>query len=65
MLVGVAALAALTAQGTKSGNPEEHLPADIIRLTAFGERASWAPDGARIAFMSFAATAVYRDLSWR
>jgi Tol biopolymer transport system component len=38
-------------QGTKSGSPEQHLPANITRLTHFGERASWAPDGKRIAFM--------------
>ena len=40
------------AQGKKTGSPEEHLPADITQLTAFGERASWSPDGQRIAFMS-------------
>jgi Tol biopolymer transport system component len=40
------------AQGTKSGSPEENLPANITQLTAFGERASWSPDGKRIAFMS-------------
>jgi Tol biopolymer transport system component len=40
------------AQGQKTGNPEEHLPSNITQLTAFGERASWSPDGQRIAFMS-------------
>jgi Tol biopolymer transport system component len=44
--------ALLVAQGTKSGSPEENLPPDITQLTAFGERASWSPDGRRIAFMS-------------
>jgi hypothetical protein len=44
-------LAALASQGTKQGGPEEHLPSNIIRLTYFGERASWSPDGGRIAFM--------------
>ncbi len=39
------------AQGTRQGNPEEHLPPHITRLTHFGERASWSPDGRRIAFM--------------
>src|SRR5919107_1197256 len=39
-------------QGTRTGNPEEHLPPNVTQLTAFGERASWSPDGARIAFMS-------------
>lgn len=36
----------------KSGNPEENLPPNITRLTGFGERASWSPDGKRIAFVS-------------
>jgi WD40 repeat protein len=40
------------AQGTKTGSPEDNLPANITQLTAFGERASWSPDGKRIAFMS-------------
>jgi Tol biopolymer transport system component len=40
------------AQGTKTGNPEEHLPPDVTQLTGFGERASWSPDGRQIAFMS-------------
>ncbi len=39
------------AQGTRSGSPEENLPPSITRLTHFGERASWSPDGRRIAFM--------------
>jgi len=38
-------------QGTKSGSPEEALPPNIKQLTHFGERASWSPDGKRIAFM--------------
>jgi Tol biopolymer transport system component len=38
-------------QGTKQGSPEENLPPNIVRLTHFGERASWSPDGRRIAFM--------------
>jgi Tol biopolymer transport system component len=44
--------AAPLAQGTKKGNPEEHLPPHVTQLTAFGERASWSPDGTRIAFMA-------------
>ncbi len=31
--------------------PEDDLPSHITRLTWFGERASWSPDGTRIAFM--------------
>jgi Tol biopolymer transport system component len=38
-------------QGTRTGSPEENLPSNIKRLTYFGERASWSPDGKRIAFM--------------
>ncbi len=51
-LAAMGTLTVLTAQGTKSGNPEEHLPSNITQLTWFGERASWSPDGRRIAFMS-------------
>jgi Tol biopolymer transport system component len=40
------------AQGTRQGSAEENLPSNIKRLTHFGERASWSPDGRRIAFMS-------------
>jgi WD40 repeat protein len=47
-----AATALPLAQGTKRGNPEEHLPSHIRQLTGFGERASWSPDGKRVAFMS-------------
>jgi Tol biopolymer transport system component len=43
---------ALAAQDKKSGSPEDHLPSNITQLMAFGERASWSPDGRRIAFMS-------------
>jgi len=56
MLAWIAALAGLQglamAQGAKTGSPEEHLPPNITQLTGFGERASWSPDGKRIAFMS-------------
>jgi Tol biopolymer transport system component len=45
------AFAALVPQGTKQGSPEDQLPPNITRMTYFGERASWSPDGRRIAFM--------------
>jgi Tol biopolymer transport system component len=45
------ALTAGPPQGTRQGNPEDSLPHNIIRLTHFGERASWSPDGKRVAFM--------------
>jgi hypothetical protein len=56
-LLATAAFAAVAvalpfAQGTRKGNPEERLPKHITQLTAFGERASWSPDGKRIAFMA-------------
>jgi Tol biopolymer transport system component len=38
-------------QGTRDGSPEDHLPPGMTRLSHFGERASWSPDGTRIAFM--------------
>ena len=50
LITAGASLAA--AQGTKTGSPEDHLPPNIRQLTGFGERASWSPDGRRIAFMS-------------
>ncbi len=40
------------AQGQKPGSPEANLPPNITQLTGFGERASWSPDGRRIAFIS-------------
>src|SRR5215475_1811928 len=39
-------------QAKKSGSPEKNPPPGVTQLTGFGERASWAPDGKRIAFMS-------------
>lgn len=50
LAVAFAAIAWLP-QGTKPGSPEQNLPANIKQLTHFGERASWSPDGRRIAFM--------------
>jgi hypothetical protein len=59
-VIGRVVLAALIAttprvahsQAVRSGSPEDHLPPQITRLTGFGERAVWSPDGKRIAFMS-------------
>jgi Tol biopolymer transport system component len=51
MSVGLA-VSSVKARQQKTGSPEEHLPPNITQLTAFGERASWSPDGQRIAFMS-------------
>ena len=47
----VLALAPGVPQGTRAGSPEDNLPANIKRMTHFGERASWSPDDKRIAFM--------------
>src|SRR5688500_3680108 len=47
----VTSIALTSPQGTKHGSPEDNLPKTITRLTHFGERASWSPDGRRIAFM--------------
>lgn len=50
-LILVACAVGGAGQGTRQGSPEQDLPANITRLTHFGERASWSPDGQRIAFM--------------
>jgi len=47
----IAGLSVWAGQPGKPGNPEENPPAGITRLTGFGERAVWSPDGKRIAFM--------------
>ena len=44
--------AAAQAQTYRTGSPEDNLPPHITRLTGFGERAVWSPDGKRVAFMS-------------
>ena len=51
-VVVLVTLGMLSAQGQRSGGPEAKLPSNISQLTAFGERASWSPDGRHIAFMS-------------
>jgi WD40 repeat protein len=55
-LVAASAVVALVAvaraqPAKKAGNPEKELPANIVQLTGFGERAAWSPDDGRVAFM--------------
>src|SRR3954447_9699625 len=56
LVLGIAAVVAtlptIAQDSAKAGNPEDHLPPNITHLTWFGERASWSPDGQRLAFMS-------------
>jgi hypothetical protein len=52
LLGGLAAAGPRAQTQPKAGNPEDQLPPHITHLTWFGERASWSPDGGRIAFMS-------------
>src|SRR6185503_14387880 len=35
-----------------NGNPADHLPPHITRLTTFGERVDWSHDGKKILFLS-------------
>lgn len=51
-VVALVALAAGPAAQDQRNSPEHNLPAHITQLTAFGERASWSPDGRHIAFMA-------------
>jgi Tol biopolymer transport system component len=51
VLFAILAVAWPRAQGGRQGSPEDNLPPNISRLTYFGERAAWSPDGRRIAFM--------------
>jgi hypothetical protein len=37
--------------GTLAGSPLDHLPPHITRLTDFGLRADWSPDGERLVFL--------------
>src|SRR5215203_1494834 len=52
MMLTVCVATVAFAQPRRTGSPEENLPPHITRLTGFGERAVWSPDGKRIAFMS-------------
>ena len=40
------------AQPKAGESPADHLPPHIVRLTSFGERADWSPDGRKILFLS-------------
>lgn len=48
----LALVAAALTSADQHRSPDDNLPPNIRRLTAFGERASWSPDGRQIAFMS-------------
>ncbi len=57
ILLAAAVLDAITtpARAAEPGsgeNPADHLPANIRRMTWFGERADWSHDGKRILFLS-------------
>ena len=53
LVVAAAATAAQPPPSPPQGqSPVDHLPANVTRLTAFGERADWSRDGERILFLS-------------
>jgi len=53
LLAGVTAPAPpSSAPAPRAANPEDQPPPNVVRLTGFGERASWSPDDRRVAFMS-------------
>lgn len=51
IVIAASIIAGNSPQGTKQGSPEENPPPNVTRLTYFGERAAWSPDGTRVAFM--------------
>ncbi|HKJ41171.1 MAG TPA: hypothetical protein VKA27_03715 [Sunxiuqinia sp.] len=51
LLVFTILLPAIAFAQHKIGNPEEHLPANITRLTQFGQRADFSHDGKKILFL--------------
>jgi hypothetical protein len=52
LLLALAA-SAFALDQTKSGqSPTDHLPPHVRRLTHFGERADWSPDGKKIVFLT-------------
>lgn len=48
----LAAAVAVAAPPAPEGSPADHLPPEITRLTAFGERADWSADGRKLLFLS-------------
>lgn len=49
----LACVQAVAAPGLRaSESPADHLPPYITRVTGFGERADWSPDGRRLVFLS-------------
>jgi hypothetical protein len=51
--LGLTCVAAVSAADFKPEEiPADHLPPHITRLTGFGERADWSPDGRRLLFLS-------------
>ena len=51
--LGLTCVAGVSAADIRPGeNPADHLPSHITRLTGFGERADWSPDGRRLLFLS-------------
>jgi WD40-like Beta Propeller Repeat len=51
--IGLAWVVRASAADIKTGeSPADHLPPHITRLTGFGERADWSPDGRRLLFLS-------------
>jgi hypothetical protein len=51
--LGLTCVAGVAAADIQPGeSPADHLPAHITRLTGFGERADWSPDGRRLLFLS-------------
>ena len=46
------ATSASAAEPKEREGPADHLPPNIVRLTAFGERADWSADGKKILFLT-------------
>jgi Tol biopolymer transport system component len=51
-LAALAPCTAYPAQPPTGDSPADHLPANIKRLTHFGERPDWSPDGRKLIFLS-------------